>query len=89
MGQTRLVLLYERQDLLDRSGAECASRRGVAQSRKAGRVKRDSQDDAIAMVNQDVRGGRDAEDSELPSEQRMSRLCYLDPFYGRIARVVG
>ena len=52
-------------------------------------MKRDSQDDAIAMVNQDVRGGRDAEDSELPSEQRMSRVGYLDPFYGCIARVVG
>jgi len=83
----RLVLLYEREKFLDSRTAKSVAGSIAVQAQKIGGGTRQSQHDAVAIVdeNMTVWRGRRGDNFKLPAIERMGGIGYLD----RCAAIAG
>ena len=80
---TQLVLLYEREKLLDSGVREFGSGRVIVQQEKAGGTARQTEYDVVVIFDKDVRGlwitTRNGEYFEPFPKQRLGGLCHFNP----------
>lgn len=79
--ETRLVLLYEREELFDGGSRECGARGVMPQGRKAGDAAWQPQHDAVAVAHEEVgvvvAASWSREDFKATSVERVGGIGHL------------